>query len=137
LSAFCAALVAIFGKIGLKGIDSSLATTIRSIVMSLFLILFVFFVYKISSVDNLYASVSRLPHKNLLFIILSGLAGAASWLFYFHAIKQGPVTGVVAVDKLSVAIAIVLAAVFLGETITAKIALGGVMIALGAFLVAM
>jgi len=129
-SAIFAALVAIFGKIGLKEVDSTLATTVRSIVMAIFLVIVALSLKKFSGLESLVG-------KPLLFIILSGIAGALSWLFYFFAIKTGPVSGVVAVDRTSVVLAIVLAALFLGESLTLKTALGGALILGGAILVAL
>lgn len=129
-SAVFASLVAIFGKIGLKGIDSTLATTLRSIVMATFLIIVSLSVGKFSGFSNL-------SNKALTFIVFSGIAGALSWLFYFFAIKNGPVSGVVAIDRTSVVFALILAALFLGETFTLKTALGGALILAGALLVAL
>lgn len=94
-SAVFAALVAIFGKIGLKDIDSTLATTIRASVMALFLVIVALSLKKFSGIETLYG-------KPIIFIILSGIAGALSWLLYFFAIKTGPVSGVVAIDRTSV-----------------------------------
>ena len=129
-SAVFAALVAIFGKIGLKGIDSTLATTVRAVVMALFLVIVAFSL-------NKFEALGTITGKPLLFIILSGIAGALSWLFYFFAIKTGPVSGVVAIDRTSVAFALILAALFLGEALTWKTAMGGVLIVGGALLVAL
>ncbi len=129
-SAVFASLVAIFGKIGLKGIDSTLATTVRAIVMALFLILAAFSLGKFGQIESIYG-------KPLVFIIFSGIAGALSWLFYFFAIKEGPVSGVVAIDRTSVVFALVLAALFLGESLTLKTVFGGLMILGGALLVAL
>lgn len=129
-SAVFASLVAIFGKIGLKEIDSTLATTVRAVVMALFLVIVAFSL-------NKFEAIETITGKPLLFIILSGVAGALSWLFYFFAIKTGPVSGVVAIDRTSVVFAIVLAAFFLGETLTVKTVLGGLLILGGALLVAL
>lgn len=126
-SAFFAALVAIFGKIGLKDIDSTLATTIRSIVMAVFLVIVAFSFGKFSSLDTLNS-------KAMVFIILSGIAGALSWLFYFLAIKLGPVSGVAAIDRTSIVFVIILAFLFLGESLTWMKILGGILIAGGAVL---
>jgi transporter family protein len=128
-SAVFAALVAILGKIGLKGIDSTLATTVRSVVMALFLIIVAFSLHK-------FDTLQTITGKPLLFIVLSGVAGALSWLFYFFAIKNGPVSGVVAIDRTSIVFAIILAALFLGESLTIKTAVGGALIVGGALLVA-
>jgi len=129
-SAIFAALVAIFGKIGLKGVDSTLATTVRAAVMALFLIIITLSLKKFSGIESLLG-------KPIIFIVLSGIAGALSWLLYFFAIKTGPVSGVVAIDKSSVLFAIILAALFLGESFTVKTVLGGVLILGGVLLVAL
>lgn len=129
-SAVFAALVAIFGKIGLKGIDSTLATTVRAVVMALFLVIVALSFHKFDTLQTIVG-------KPLLFIILSGIAGALSWLLYFFAIKSGPVSGVVAIDRTSIVFALVLAALFLGESLTLKSALGGALILAGALLVAL
>jgi bacterial/archaeal transporter family protein len=129
-SAVFASLVAIFGKIGLKNVDSTLATTIRAVVMAIFLVIVALSLKKFSGIDTIVG-------KPLLFIILSGIAGALSWLFYFWAIKVGPVSGVVAIDRTSVVFALILAALFLGESFTIKTAIGGALILGGALLVAL
>lgn len=129
-SAVFAALVAIFGKIGLRDIDSTLAATVRAVVMALFLVVVALSFKKFSGFDAIIG-------KPLFFIILSGIAGALSWLFYFFAIKTGPVSGVVAIDRTSVIFALILAALFLGESFTVKTALGGALILGGALLVAL
>lgn len=130
LSAFFAGLVAIFGKIGLKNTDSTLATTIRSLVMAGFLVIVSFFLQK-------YKSLNTIDERTLNFIILSGIAGALSWLFYFFALKHGPASGVAALDRLSVVFVIVLAALFLSETLTWKSGLAGILITAGAILMVM
>ncbi len=126
LSALTAALVAIFGKIGLSKVDTTLATAIRSVVMATLLVLAALLLKK--------WDFSQIENKAYLFIFLSGIAGAASWLFYFLALKFGPATTVVAIDRLSVVFVIVLATIFLGESLTAKTVLGGILIVLGALL---
>ena len=91
MGALFAALVSIFGKIGLQGIDPTLATTIRAVIMAIFLVVASFVFGKID--------VASLPHgRSLVFIVLSGIAGALSWLAMFSALKRGPVAGVSAVD---------------------------------------
>ena len=126
-SALCAALVAIFGKIGLKNIDVTLATSIRSVVMAIFLVIVAFGLGKFKFVDSI-------DSKALTFIILSGIAGALSWLCYFLALKIGPTSGVAALDRLSVVFVVVFAALFLAESITWKIGLGALLITGGALL---
>ena len=129
LSAVCAALVAILGKIGLSHVDTTLATAIRSIVMALALVLATFSLGKFD--------LSKIDGQALLFIILSGLAGALSWFFYFGALKNGPATGVAALDRLSVVFVLILAILFLGEALTWKTALGAVLVSVGAILLAL
>jgi bacterial/archaeal transporter family protein len=127
LSAFFAALVAIFGKIGIKGIDSTAATTVRAVVMAAFLIV-------VSLALGKLESFSKIDRRAFLFIVLAGVAGALSWLAYFFALQKGPAHGVAALDRTSVAIVAVAAAIFLGEAFTWKVALGAVMIVAGAIL---
>ena len=129
LSAVCAALVAIFGKIGISHVDTTLATTIRSIIMAMALILATLSLGKFD--------LSKIDNKAFLFIILSGLAGALSWFFYFGALKTGPATGVVALDRLSVVFVLVLAVLFLGEALTWKTGLGALLVSIGAILLAL
>ena len=94
-SAAFAALVAIFGKIGITGIDSTLATTVRAIIMALFLFI-------VALLFGKWQLIGTITAKPLTFIILSGVAGALSWLCYFVALKYGPAPGVAAIDRLSV-----------------------------------
>ena len=125
LSAVFAALVAVFGKIGLKGLDSTLATTIRSIVMAVFLVVVSFSLGK-------FAFLGAFTSKAVVFIILSGIAGALSWLFYFFALRSGPAPSVAALDRLSVVFVLILAVLFLGEHFTWKSGLGALLITIGA-----
>lgn len=131
LSAVTAALVAIFGKIGLQNIDANSATAIRSVIMALFLL-------GVVAVQGKFAQLGEIlvQKKALSFIVLSGVAGALSWLFYFLALKYGKVSQVGPIDKLSVVIAVILAFVFLGEKISWINAAGVALIAVGALLVA-
>ncbi|WP_410771884.1 EamA family transporter [Fontibacillus sp. BL9] len=132
LSAVSAALVAIFGKIGLQHIDANAATAIRSVIMALFLI-------GVVAVQGKFTQLAEIvsQKKALSFIVLSGIAGALSWLFYFLALKYGKVSQVGPIDKLSVVIAVILAFLFLGEKISWTAAAGVVLIAAGALLVAL
>ncbi len=129
LSAVFASLVSIFGKIGLKNVDSTLATTVRSVVMAGFLVL-------TSLALGKYKTLSSIDGRTFLFIALSGIAGATSWLFYFFSLKNGPAGGVAALDRLSIVFVVILAALFLGEGITWKTGLGSVLILSGAILFA-
>jgi transporter family protein len=97
LSAVFAALVAIFGKIGLEGIDANTATMIRGGIMFAFLILVIAFTGKIENITTIFSS-----SKALTYIFLSGIAGALSWLFYFLALKIGKASQVAPIDRLSI-----------------------------------
>jgi len=130
LSAVFAALVAIFGKVGIKDIDSTLATTVRAAIMAVFIIVVSLFLDKAKLLNTISA-------RSFVFIVLSGIAGAMSWLFYFFAIKNGPVSGVVAVDRLSVVFAVILAALFLGEGLTWKSGIGALLVTGGAVLLSL
>lgn len=132
LSAFCAAFVSIFGKVGLQNIDSTNATMIRAVIMALFLI-------GAAVIHGQYSDIAVILEnkKALIFITLSGLAGASSWLFYFMALKTGPVSQVAPIDKLSVVFAVIMAILFFGEKVTliqgiaiTLIAIGGLMLAI-------
>ena len=132
LSAFFAALVAIFGKIGLKGIDSNTATAIRAVIMALFLSGVIVFQGKLVEAGNIVMN-----SKALIFIVLSGIAGALSWLFYFLALQNGKVCQVVPVDRLSAVFALILAVLILGEHISFKAVLGAAFIVTGGILIAL
>ncbi len=129
LSAAAAALVSVFGKIGLQDMDANSATALRAVIMALFLLALVAVQGKFGQMADIVA------HKRSLgFIALSGTAGAVSWLFYFLALKVGKVAQVGPVDKLSVVLAIVIAVLFLGEKLTLWNGVGVVLIAAGAIL---
>ncbi|MCM3724813.1 EamA family transporter [Neobacillus cucumis] len=132
LSAVSAALVSIFGKIGLQNIDANTATAIRSVIMALFLIGVVCFQGNLGKIPEIFSQ-----RKALLFIVLSGLAGAISWLFYFLALKTGKVSQVGPIDKLSVVIATVLAIIFFGEKLSLVNGIGVALIAIGVILTAL
>ncbi len=128
-SAFFAALVAIFGKIGLQNVDSTMATALRSVIMAVFLVLVTL------SFDKFH-HLSSVSSRAWLYIALSGIAGALSWLCYFLALKIGPVGGVVALDRTSVVMALILAALFLSEGLTWKSGFGSILVVAGAILIA-
>jgi len=132
LSAAFAALVAIFGKLGLKNIDSTLATTVRASIMALFLVVVAFIMKKFQ--QGMFAAFTT---RDWILITLSGIAGALSWLFYFFALKYGIAGKVVAIDRLSIVFVIIFAALFLGESLTWKTGVGALVIALGAVLITM
>jgi transporter family protein len=127
LAAFFAGLVAIFGKVGIKEVDATLATAVRAVVMAAFLVTAAIALGKTGSLGG----ISR---RSFVFIVLSGAAGAASWLCYFIALREGPATGVAALDRLSVVFVFILAVAFLGEAFTAKAALGAALVVTGAIL---
>jgi len=126
LSAFFAALTAIFAKMGIRNMDSNLATAIRTVVILMLAWGIVLFKGSASGIGNL-------SKQNWIFLLLSGCATGLSWIFYFKALQLGEVSQVAPVDKLSVVIAIVLAVIFLGEPITWKSAVGALMIMGGTF----
>ncbi len=132
LSALTAALVAIFGKIGLQHLDANTATAIRAVVMAIFLVGVVVVQGKLSLISTVFAD-----KKALLFVVLSGVAGALSWLFYFMAIKTGNVSRVAPIDKLSVVFAVILAVVLFGEKVSLISAAGVSLITAGALMVAL
>lgn len=132
LSAFMASLVAIFGKIGLQNLDANTATAIRSVIMAIFLVAVVVVQGKFNFVSDIFAD-----RKALLFIILSGLAGALSWLFYFMAIKEGDVSKVAPIDKLSVVFTVVFAVILFGEKLSFVATIGVTLIAAGGLLIAL
>ncbi|MDP3794656.1 MAG: EamA family transporter [bacterium] len=130
LSAMSAALVAIFGKLGLRAIDSTLATTIRAIIMAVFLVAVSLALKKFQGF-----TLGSLATRDWLLIAAAGIAGALSWLFYFAALKLGLASRVAAIDRLSIVFVIFLAALFLGESLTWKSAIGALAIAGGAVLI--
>lgn len=126
LSAFFAALTAVFAKVGVKNVDSDLATAVRTVVI-------LFMAWAIAFFRGSTSGVITLSKQNLLFLGLSGLATGLSWLFYFKALQLGTVSQVAPVDKLSVALALLLSVIFLGESLTWKTALGAGLIIAGTF----
>ena len=124
LSAVFAALTSILAKVGIEGVDSNLATAIRTCVVVVMAWVMVF----ITSAQGGLSSISR---KSWIFLILSGLATGASWLCYYKALQMGEASKVVPIDKLSVVITLVLAFVFLHEEFTAKSLIGCVLIGAG------
>jgi transporter family protein len=132
LSAVFAALVAIFGKIGLEGIDANTATMIRGGIMFGLLVLVIAFTGKIENITTIFSNT-----KALSYIFLSGIAGALSWLFYFLALKIGQATQVAPIDRLSIVFVVILAFLILGEKISLKISIGTALMVVGAILVAL
>lgn len=127
LSAFFASLTAIFAKIGITGVNSNLATAIRSVIILLV-------AWGIVFARSEYKGIPALSRHNLIYIAVSVVATGLSWIFYFKALQIGKVTQVAPVDKLSVALTIVLSVVFLGESLTLKTAIGALLIIAGTVL---
>ncbi len=127
LAAAFAALVAIFGKVGISGIDTTTATAIRAVVMAVLLV-------SLALVLGKAGTVRQVSAHSLTFIVLSGAAGALSWLFYFLALRHGPVVGVAALDRLSVVLVFLLATAFLGDPFTWKGAAGASLVVVGSIL---
>ena len=124
LSAIFAALTSILAKVGIEGVNSNLATAIRTVVVLIMAWGMVF-------LTNAQSGLTSIDRKSWLFLILSGLATGASWLCYYRALQVGEVSKVVPIDKLSVVITLVLAFVFLHESFTAKSLVGAALITIG------
>lgn len=129
LAAFFAALTAIFAKIGIKNVDSNLATAIRTVVILLFAWGIVFF-------QGSYKQISSLSGFSFIFLILSGIATGLSWLFYFRALQLGQASQVAPVDKLSLALTVILAVIFLHEKVNVSIVIGAIFMVIGTYLIA-
>ncbi len=129
-SAFFAALVAIFGKIGVDKIDSNVATMVRAAIMFVFMLAVVLASGKIGGVADIKG-------KAMLFIMLAGVAGALSWICYFWALKVGKASQVAPIDRFSAVITLVLAAAFLAEKVSWKTGIGAVIMTVGAILIAL
>ncbi len=127
LSAIFAALTSILAKIGIDGVNSNLATAIRTVVVLIMAWGMVF-------LTNTQKGISGISTKSWIFLILSGLATGASWLCYYKALQIGDASKVVPIDKMSVVITLILAFVFLHEQITVKSILGCIMIGIGTLL---
>lgn len=124
LSALFAALTAIFAKIGIENVNSNLATALRTVVI-------IIMAWGIVLARGETKGLAALSKHNLIFLGISGLATGLSWIFYFKALQVGKVSQVAPVDKLSVALTIVLSAIFLKEALTLKTAIGAALIIAG------
>ncbi len=124
LSAVLAALTSILAKIGIDGVNSNLATAIRTVVVVIMAWVMVF-------ITNAQGGISEISKKSWLFLILSGLATGASWLCYYRALQIGEASKVVPIDKMSVVITVILAFVFLHEQFTVKSLIGCILIGAG------
>jgi transporter family protein len=128
-SAFFAALTAIFGKLGVEEINSNFAVLIRTIVV-------VAMTAAIVAVRKEFEPLGQVSRYGLTMLVLSALATGLSWLCYYRALQMAPASFVAPIDKLSVAVVIVLAAMFLGEAMTLKTVIGGGMVVVGAIVLA-
>lgn len=124
LSAIFAALTSILAKVGIEGVNSNLATAVRTVVV-------VIMAWGMVFLTNTQSGISEISKKSWIFLILSGLATGASWMCYYRALQMGDASKVVPIDKLSVIITLVLAFVFLHEEFTAKSLIGCVLIGVG------
>lgn len=132
VGSICASLVAIFTKLGITNVSASLAGTIKAIITALFFILFSFFYKDFKELPSLFAH-----KKDLVFLLLTGVFGGFSWFFMNIALKNTDAIKVVPIDKLSIAITVVLAVIFLKEHITIKIVIGVILMTIGAILVSL
>lgn len=128
-SAFFAALTALFGKIGVSEMNSNLATFIRTIVILIVTATLISFRHE-------WQKPETLSMRGTVFLTLSGIATGLSWLCYYRALQLGPASRVAPIDKLSVVLVIVLALIFLGEKLTWKVGIGGILVGAGAILMA-
>jgi transporter family protein len=124
LSAVFAALTSILAKVGIDGVNSNLATAVRTVVVVIMAWVMVF-------LTNAQGGLSQISKKSWIFLILSGLATGASWLCYYRALQIGEASKVVPIDKMSVVITLILAFVFLHEEFTAKSLIGCILISAG------
>ena len=124
LSALFAALTAIFAKLGIKNVNTDLATAIRTVIVGIL-------TWSIVLFGGNMTKLSGLTKQNWIFLVLSGITTGLSWIFYFKALQVGKVAQVASVDKLSVALAIILSVLFLHEPLTMKTAIGALLIISG------
>lgn len=129
-SAAFAALTAIFAKLGVQGLNSNFATLIRTVVILVVIALIV-------AVRKEWQIPEQSHAKSWVFLILSGVCTGFSWLCYFRALQLGPASKVAPIDKLSVALTILLAVIFLGEALSWKLAIGGALIVAGTLVLAL
>lgn len=130
LSAFFAGLVAILAKIGIKGVDSNLATAIRTVVI-------LFFAWGIVIFQGTSKQLGHISRFSWVFLILSGIATGLSWLFYFRALQLGQASRVAPIDKLSLVFTVILAFLFLREKLTIQTSLGVAIMTAGALVIAL
>jgi len=124
LSALFAALTAIFAKVGIRDVNTNLAVAIRTVII-------VFMAWMIVFLRGGFSSIRTLTNTNWIFLALSGITTGLSWIFYFKALQTGKVSQVAPVDKLSLALTIILSVIFLKEVLTLKAAIGGGLVVAG------
>ena len=134
LSAVFAAATSILAKVGIEGVNSNLATAIRTVVVLVMAWVVVLVTTK-SQGASLASTIKAITPHSWIFLILSGLATGASWLCYFYALKIGDASKVVPVDKCSLVLTIIFAVIFLGETLTWKTVVGCVLLLAGTFII--
>lgn len=130
LSALFAAFTAILAKIGVKDVNSNLATAIRTVVI-------LFFAWGIVLFQGTYKQLGQISKHSLIFLVLSGIATGLSWLFYFRALQLGQASRVAPIDKLSLVITIILAFLILKEKVTPLVVLGAVLMTVGTVLISL
>jgi len=130
LSAVFASLTAILAKIGIKGVDSNLATAIRTLII-------LFFAWGIVFWQGTLSKISTISQHSLIFLVLSGIATGLSWLFYFKSLSLGKASQVAPIDKLSLIITIILAVFILKEKVSIGIIIGGILMGLGAVIISL
>ncbi len=130
ISAVFAAATSILAKIGIKGVDSNLATAIRTVVITVF-------AWGIVWAQGTIKQVTTLSKTTIIFLVLSGLATGLSWLFYFRALQLGEASKVVPIDKLSLVLAVIMAGVFLHEKLTLPTIVGSSLITIGVLVMAL
>lgn len=126
MAAFFASLVAIFGKLGVKDVDSNLAVAIRTVII-------LFFAWGIVLLQGNAGDMFKISKYSMTFIVLSALATGASWMFYYKALQLGEVSKVAPIDKFSIALTILMAFIILGEKPTFGTVLGGLLVTAGVF----
>lgn len=131
LGAVMASLGTIFAKLGLKGVDANLLTAIRGIVMAIIVSIAALSFGKLN-----LTTLATLSQKQWIFVILSGLGGALSWLFFYQALSVGPTVAVTVIDKLSIVLTAILATIILSEAVTLQMGIGLGLVFLGTLLVA-
>jgi transporter family protein len=129
-SAVFAALTALFGKLGVENVNSNMATFFRTIIIMIVSAIII-------SINSEWQRIDKFSSRTIIFLVLSGIATGFSWLCYYRALQLGHVAQVASVDKLSVALAIILAAIFLGESLTWQTAIGGMLIVAGSIVIAL